>query len=220
MIGWLIVLGVVLLLLFALCLPIYVHVFYEEELEIKIKYLFFTFPVVPRPDKPKQGKKRRVKKKKSGAKAVEQKEDKPEAPLWKQIYREKGISGLLHFLTDLGKLAQTTLKKILRHALIKRFELAVTSGGEDAAAAALNYGRACAVVYPAAALLLKICNHRKAQVSVLPDFQSGEFCGRLNLVLRLRGFWLLTTGGGALLRFMGMQIAQEKAFVNSEKSAA
>ncbi len=40
MIGWLIVLGVVLLLLFALCLPIYVHVFYEEELEIKIKYLF------------------------------------------------------------------------------------------------------------------------------------------------------------------------------------
>lgn len=213
-----IILGVILLLFLVLSLPIYVHISYKEELKIRIKYLFLTFPVFPPSEKLE--KKRKRKKTEQKKKTDQEKQDKMVIPWWKQLYQEKGVSGLLRFLTELGKIIQKTVKNVFRHALLKKFELSIAIGGEDSAQIAMNYGKACSAVYPVSALLVECFRHQSVQVSVQPDFQSSKSVGTLFLVLRFRGLWLLIAGGSALFRFMRMQIAEGKAQETFNSKAA
>ncbi len=218
MTAWLIVFGILLFFALLLHLPIYVKLYFQETFQITIRFLFFSFPILPGKEKPEKAPRRKRKRKKSREEEQTPEEEKA-PPWWKQLYNERGFSGILRFFAGLGRIASTAAKKIFRHAYIKRFVLTVITGGEDAAAVALDYGKACGVIYPAAALLARLCRGKRPQVSVLPNFQAGQTKAELELVMRFRGFWLLTSAGGALLRFLWMQMKEGKTAAISEQNA-
>lgn len=101
------------------------------------------------------------------------------------------ISLLIDFIKELSRL--------LKHVTAKRFEISAVCHGDDAADAAKNYGRYCAVIYPAAGLVASLIKVKSKgqKIEILCDYSSGDKDSfQYDFVLSVRVFRLL----GAFLR--------------------
>lgn len=161
-----ILLGLLAVVFLLLLVPVHADVRYREKLELDVRYLFLRRTLLPAPEEPQA--------EKAGAPS---KEKKPEAqkknPMLEKLARFKeaeGLSGLLHLAGDFLRLTGTSAAKIIRRLKIRDFDLYVPTGDEDAAAAAILYGQACAVVYPAAEALFTLAKCRRRRVSVDLDY--------------------------------------------------
>lgn len=163
-----ILLGLLAAVFLLLLVPVHADVRYREKLELDVRYLFLRRTLLPVPEEPQAEK----------AEAPP-KEKKPEAqkrkknPMLEKLVRFKeaeGLSGLLHLAGDFLQLTGTSAAKIIRRLKIRDFDLYVLTGDEDAAAAAILYGQACAVVYPAAEALFTLTKCRRRRVSVDLDY--------------------------------------------------
>ena len=71
---------------------------------------------------------------------------------------------------EIAKIAIGQGKRLFSHLVISQMTVALRIGGTDAAVVAAQYGRACAVVYPAFAVLAGNTKCRRHHVSVAPDY--------------------------------------------------
>lgn len=149
--GWIIAGGVLVVLLILLLCNVTVIFDYNGALYLKVRYLFFT--IVKIPAKKKRARRRNRKAKKTADTAVKAAEteetaeapsdkkpdEKPKKPEKKKSDKTLGdIFEVVKLVLDsLGK----PLKKLLKRTRISHLSLNVTCGGDDAAKAALNYGR-------------------------------------------------------------------------------
>lgn len=92
----------------------------------------------------------------------------------------------------------TPLRRMLKATRVSGFELNIVCGGDDAAKAALNYGRTSAVAGAAEAFLEGCFTMKKTRYSVSVDFMSEEtttecvFTARLTLIAALAFlFWVV-----------------------------
>ena len=163
-----ILLGLLAAVFLLLLVPVHADVRYREKLELDVRYLFLRRTLLPAPEEPQAEK----------AEAPS-KEKKPEAqkrkknPMREKLARfqeAEGLSGLLRLAGDFLRLTGTSAAKIIRRLKIRDFDLYVLTGDEDAAAAAILYGQACAVVYPAAEALFTLTKCRRRRVSVDLDY--------------------------------------------------
>ncbi|MDE7361612.1 MAG: DUF2953 domain-containing protein [Oscillospiraceae bacterium] len=151
--GWIIVGGVLVVLLILLLCNVTVIFDYNGALYLKVRYLFFTIVKIPAKKKKTRRKDKKAKKAaETAVKAAETAEtaesakpadkkpdEKPKNPEKKKSDKMLGdIFALVKLVLDsLGK----PLKKVLKRTRISHLSLNVTCGGDDAAKAALNYGR-------------------------------------------------------------------------------
>lgn len=170
----LIVVGIILLLLLLLLfMPIVLQISYKDEFAVTARYLFlkFSLPV-----------------------AEEDTEEPEEAPeetekeegllqRLKDVFKAHGLKGFLNLLGDIAGLVFNTAKGVLRRVKIKECNLSMIIAGEDAAETALQYGRACAVVYPAFSLIFEYIPCKKQNVAVKVDFQKEKT--EINFTVRL-----------------------------------
>lgn len=142
---------------------------YTDTLSVKLKVLFLEYTLVPFEKKPKKKRKKKIPKKK---KETDDKKDKKEKKpsLVKKLSDKKGVDGLISMLTEVVKLAGSTLKGLFTNIVIERFDLSLTVVGEDAADTALKYGKLCSVVYSAVSVICSTAKCSDYNVSVTPDF--------------------------------------------------
>lgn len=213
MVGWYIAGAVLGLLLLILLLPIGVRLEYGDELFLWLRIAGFSIPILPVQEEEEEvSQKTNPKKKKrkkepevSHKKEPENKSQKSAGfgAKMKEIAKYQGISGLLSLLKDLAGIAGGVLKNLWSHVVVKKFDLLLKVGGEDAAETAILYGRLCGVVYPAAGTILQGCKCRKYGITVQPDFDRKEtaaqfsFCGRILLV------FVISSALGGLFRVIG-----------------
>jgi len=79
----------------------------------------------------------------------------------------------------------TEVKELLRHIAVKKLVLDIKCTGEDAADAAINYGKVCAVVYPFLTLVhttFKV-KERGKKIDLLCDYEGEEDSFLFNIVL-------------------------------------
>lgn len=209
MTGWYIAGGVLAFFLLVLLLPIRVHAAYREELSLKVGYAFFSFRLLPQKEekkKPPAPKKKKAAKKPS--KKASPKKQKPPSQVQelkkkaKEILHYQGLSGLLELLKDVGSIAAGAGKKLFAHFTLKKFDLLLTVGGEDAAETALSYGKLCGVVYPAVGSIVTACKCRKYGVTVQPDFDASETQAELEARGQIRLVFVLAYSIQALFRFI------------------
>lgn len=163
-----ILLGLLAAVFLLLLVPVHADVRYREKLELDVRYLFLRRTLLPAPEEP-QAEKAEAPSKEKKPEAQKQKEN----PMLEKLARFKeaeGLSGLLHLAGDFLRLTGTSAAKIIRRLKIRDFDLYVLTGDEDAAAAAILYGQACAVVYPAAEALFTLAKCRRRRVSVDLDY--------------------------------------------------
>lgn len=107
----------------------------------------------------------------------------------KEDTEEKGFS---ETVGDLASALVNIIKQILKlfkHIRLKKLYLNCICGGEDSAETAMNYGTACAVIYPVSGYLHSIMkvNHRKENIIVQCDFGSeqGRFETEAHISVRI-----------------------------------
>lgn len=210
MTGWYIAGGVLAFFLLLLLLPVRVYAAYREELSLKVGYAFFSFRLLPpkkEKEKPPAPKKKKKAAKKPPQKPVSQAEKPPSQAKElkkkaKEILHYEGLSGLLELLKDVGEIAVGTGKKLFAHFTLKKFDLLLTVGGEDAAETALTYGKLCGAVYPVVGTIVTACKCRKYGVTVQPDFDAPETQGEFEARGQIRLVFLAAYSIQALFQFI------------------
>ncbi len=169
MIALYILLGIALLLTLMCFVKLKFEALYSGELTLKLRVLFLTFTLVPAKKKEQKKKVKKSKKsKKQSGKKTEKKDKKPS--YIKKLGDKKGVSGLLSMLSELAKLAGTTLKGLFAKIVIEIFDIDVTVVGDDAADTALKYGKICGAFYSAVAVICGTAQCDDYSVNVTPDF--------------------------------------------------
>lgn len=170
MIALWILLGILLFLLLLLLIPVYIRAGYGETVTLDVQYLFLKFRLLPAPEKPKPEKKSEPAPKQE--KKTEEKKPNAMAEKAKRLLNAEGFSGFMQLVGGFLKLTATQAVRIIRKIRLRDFDLYVMTGGEDAAEAAILYGQACALVYPAAEVLFTLtkCGKRHRRVSVDLDY--------------------------------------------------
>lgn len=190
----LIIAGILLFLFLLTLLPVQIFLGYGEKLEIQVKLLFYKLPIL--------GDKAQEDADKQDETPVEKIEKGEESLLdkIKALKEREGISGFLNFFQEFTGLLLSAVHRILRYVEIKQFRLHLIVGGEDAAAAALLYGQACAVVPPAYAMLFsyKKCKKKSARVDL--DYQAKQSTILFTCQLQIRILFLLAVGLQALVQ--------------------
>ena len=171
MIALWIILGVLLALFLILLIPVEVIAHYGDELSLTVKVLFYSKKLLPKPKKAKKPKpKKEEPKPKSEAKKKEETKKEKKPSYLTKLREKKGLPGVVSLLTGLAKIAGSTLKGLFSHVVIKRFDVGIALSSGDAASTAVNYGRLCAVVYPAVDVIVSSTVCKDYRVSIEPVF--------------------------------------------------
>lgn len=181
-----VLLSLAVIIISVLALPVYIIIKSDElgEPQFSVKILFKTFNGEGSSDSSASKSLKEL----LGADRLSKKKLKEDS---KKDTLKDTLSILIEFIKELSH--------ILKYVTAKRFEISAVCHGDDAADAAKNYGRYCAVIYPAAGLvasLIKI-KSKGQKIEILCDYSSGDKDSlQYDFVLSVRVFHLL----GAFLR--------------------
>jgi hypothetical protein len=195
---WLIVtLCIIAFAAFLLICPITVTAQYNKSLKLRVSYLFFVFKF----PKQKKGKKAKSKAATNQPKA---KQKSKSNNIFAKAFKKEGVSGFLNLLKNLAAVLQSKIKQLFSHIIIKQLDVKIAACGDDAAAAAVNYGYVCMAAYPAFAAINQILTVKQSNIEVAPDFTEGKKSEVLAYCkLRIMPFWALAialSGGFAFAK--------------------
>lgn len=193
-----IVAGILLALFLLLLCPVAIVVSFQNEFTVKIRYLFFTYQVAPRKESPqKEGK--------EPSKTEKKESEEHKKSKFQEILEEKGVSGLLKLLRQVGEVATRAARKLFSHLVVTRLDLEILVADEDAAQAAVNYGYVCGMACTALSAFLHNCICKRYHVQITPDFDQKESSAVLDFRAHIRLLFLISGILGALLHLMQMQ---------------
>ncbi len=132
--------------------------------------------------------------------------------LFGSLKEQRGFFGALQFFADAGRMLGGAAARIYRGVRIDRLVLHAAISGKDAADTAIQYGRICAVAFPALSYLLGSTrgydptSPRASDIEITPDF-AGEGI-RIYFIGEFTVFPLLMVGHllWAVIRFAVAQI--------------
>ncbi len=199
-------LGIFALLGLILALPIQICLHYTQEDGFQFKLKFAWIPLVDstkeKPEKqkpePKEEKEEPKKKKKEKKDKSKKKGNSAASALLNflglgdiagiaNVKKALDQKGLLQMLSDLsvavGKIF-ARIGQLMARGVFQHFTLRVVVGDEDAADAAMTYGRICSIIYPTVTLLDSAMTFRRRTVDLRCDFGEEQttviFDGQLN----------------------------------------
>ncbi len=199
MIALIILLSIVLFCVLICLIKLEFIAHYSDKLTLKLRVLFLTFTLVPKKEKSETTKQKKAKRKKK--KSDNKQKDKDSYV--KKLSEKKGVEGIVSMVIDLAKLAASTLKGIMSHTVIKRFDIKLTVVGDDAADTALKYGKICSVFYPAVTIVCESAKCKDYSLDVTPDF-SDDAVSKVygDFRFHIRVFYVLKYGLRALSKII------------------
>lgn len=192
--------GVFLIFAIVLACPVIVDVQFKDSFVVKIKVLGIPITVFPQKEKT-QSEEQKVKKEKK-KKPEEEKGKTGKFSKMKGILKSKGLSGLLDFFKELAGVATGTGKKLFSHLVIYQLSVDISISNEDAAKTAIQYGQACAVVYPAMSIITTVAKCKQSHVCVIADFDDKKTKADFRLKAGMRPIFVLTAGISGLTRLI------------------
>ena len=177
-----VILAIILFVVLILITPVGVVVKSDGEGEIKlgVKILFVTIPLTKKKDK-KSAPKKKKKPKKSTTESIKEKVDK---------------KGFTETISDTVSAVVEIIKQIaqlFKHIKIKKLYIDCICADEDPAKAAMDYGVACAVIYPVSGYLgtFMNINHRKEEINVMCDFTEEKNKFRFDTHISIRIIYIV-----------------------------
>ncbi len=167
-----IILIIIAFLLLLLLIPVHFYIDYNgENVKLKIRYLLFKIQLYPK--KKKKEKKKKLKKKQPAQKPVSEKEKVKKGSMISRLVKVHGVGGVKDILLEGIDILKEFLNMTTRHILIKKLNINIVTGGDDAAAAAMNFGYACDSIYPALGVLSGIVKlYCIPKIEISADFYS------------------------------------------------
>ena len=181
-----VMLGMIALMVLLLALPLYINADYDEEFRLSIQYEWLRFQLIPKEENGRKPKRLYTAKKKKA------KPDTKKEGSFSALIKNQGVGGAVSLIWRVVKLAGGAFHKTLRGVAGLRFDLTVSVGGEDAAEAAVSYGRTCAVIYPAVGMVASQMKYMNHNIDIHPDFDSEDT--KFTLSARFRVIPMLALG--------------------------
>ncbi len=186
--------GIFLIFAIVLACPVIADIQFKDSFVVKIKVLGIPITVFPQKEKPQSEEKKK--------KPKEEKEKTGKFSKIKGILESKGLSGLLDFFKELAGVAAGTGKKLFSHLVIYQLSVDISISNEDAAKTAIQYGQACAVVYPAMSMITTVAKCKQSHVCVIADFDDKKTKADFRLKAGMRPIFVLTAGISGLIRLI------------------
>lgn len=229
MTGWIIAGAVIAVILILLMTSVKVSFGYSDELSLKISWLFLTFVRIPAVNKRKRRRKKDKPKKANKADKTEKADEpektagqdseaaeisspekktgeKPEKKPDKKKRTKLGLNDIFELVKLVWESLSKPLQRLLKATRINGFRLDIVCGGDDAAKAALNYGRTNIAAGAAIAFLEGCFTIKKPVYNISCNFLEEEtrmecsFTARLSVIAALAFlFWVL---GRAVKRYL------------------
>ena len=201
------ILVIIIFIFFVLLIcPIVLSVKQKDDLTVYVRYIFVRIRLYPQKEKPEKQEKEKKAKAKKEKEKPEKKQKKPN--VIKEKFEKDGLSEFL----DTVKYAVNRVKKIpvfiKKHLIFSKLFVKVSVSDEDAATAAINYGRACSVIYPAYSFVAGNFRCGKTSVSVIADFDKKESSAEADIKVKIKLIFIIIAAFMAL--FAGIDIL--KAF--------
>ena len=179
---WIVLLSLLGLLVLLLAVPIYLRVTFHGELTVLVRVWGIPFRLYPRKKKPEKEKPPKAEKPKKSRKQKPGKLRK-ESMSVSQMLKEDGVGAVVSYYTSLARLLSTEARRLLRAITVDHLDIRLVVASGDAAETAQNYGRVCALIFPAEALVESEIRVRRRKVRVMPDFLASK--GEADLDIRL-----------------------------------
>lgn len=157
--------GLLVLIALLLSSPVSVRFYYRDTPELILRVWGCPFRLLPRPPEETHPEKTSIS---SDPKPKEQKPsllDELQAS-----FREDGVGAVLRWMEQLAGILKRAVGRLLKAVTVKNLCLQMRISGEDAAAAATNYGKVCAVFYPLLGAVSAGIRVNKRAVDLRPDF--------------------------------------------------
>lgn len=222
-VGW-ILLALVGLVVLVLIVPVRVQTAFVGTWQCRV-WLFGCIPVFTL--KPPAEKTAGVSaKEEKTAKAASSEKDKPSIlQELKALYREEGVSGVLTFFGQLLRIVGKLFRGVARAVKVRRLELCVRVGGEEADDIAVNVGRVNAALYPTLTALSHVLHIRRKNVRVIADFTREDSAVTMRMTVWVWPFLVVGAALGALCRLVVawmrcLPSSQTKTAKVSEKRSA
>ena len=176
-----IILGIIAFILLLLIIPLNLKITFDGNLKIRVRYLFIGLTLYPVPEKPSKTEKQVAK----GEKRARKKVQHEAVSTLEEMLQEEGVAATIKYFSEIARLAGTAAKRFMRALTIDRLCLNVIVASEDAAQTATDYGKACAVIYPAEVVIESTMHVRHRKISITTDFLREK--GKVNGEIRLHG---------------------------------
>lgn len=226
--GWIIFADILLIIIAALCLSVTVTVRIDEDIRIKVKYAGITiFSVSPEDEAKKKAKKKNKNSKhsvkqadadteKNDGKVVKNKTDSTADKISAENVNDKNsgkdgksqkaktksksgnLSDNWEMIKTLIESAGRPVKRLISHIRVTDLFADITVSGEDAASAALNYGKINWLVHSAIAFLYQTVRLCVKKINIGVDFTSGNTEYFISCKIKMR----LCTAIGCALWFI------------------
>ena len=194
-----VILGILLILLFS---PLCVTMIYQESFCAKIRFLFLTYTFSPENSKEKEKASQKGKKAEKSKEKKEDTDSQKDQSKWKNLFKERGLGGMIDLVKKFVEQVTEPIKKLFTHFHIKKLICEVSVSTEDAAETAILYGQACAVIYPAVAMLTEAAQFYQFTASVAPDFDKKKSSVNFELKFHVLTIWLLIAAVQTLFHFI------------------
>ncbi len=175
-IGW-ILLGILALIIFALCVKVRFHIEYSaENTSVLLQWLFLKIKLYPMENKGKKKKENPPEPQKEdnaesdNTAETEEKKTKGNNNFLKTLYDAEGIDGLIDILQSVMGYTKTYFGNLIHGFVIDELYLDVRCTRSDAAETAIYYGEVCAVLFPLLGALAAKCRMKKYDFNIYPDF--------------------------------------------------
>lgn len=173
-------LSISLVIIVLLSIKLKVVMLYSDEFRCEIRWLFVKYVLYPtKPKKEKIKKQEDEKPKEEKKKEPKEKKDN----ILKKFYNNQGITGIIDLVSDLLSSLGGLSKRLTKAIVFDKFNLSIAIASDDSAKTAMQYGRACAALYPALGeifSLVKVNNHK---IDVNADFIGEKSSGSFNFVI-------------------------------------
>lgn len=209
---WLYIVGgillfIIFLLLFSATLVVTAN---NYEFYVDVKYMFIKFRVYPSADKKPKTKKQKKPKKaekkddKPPETQTDNKDDKPKKKRKKQNPFEQ-LSDILNLLDGVSKYVYRLIK-----AIRITLNLDMSVGGEDAAVAAINYGKYSGLIWAAIGHAGALMTVNPKSVNINCDFEFDRLLYSVYAKIKLRLITVLVIAIGAGIRILKNYIKKDR----------
>ena len=189
--GWIIAGAVVVVIMILLMTSVKVRFEYSDGLRLRINWLFITLVQIPAGTRKRKRRNQKTEKaaesvaetEASDAGAAKKKQSAPEKPVKKK--NRVGLSDIWEIVKLVWDSLSKPLKRLLKATRIYSFRLRVVCGGDDAAKAALNYGRISAAAGVARAFLEGNFTVMNPDFDISVDFMSEETTAECSFTAKL-----------------------------------
>lgn len=218
-----VIICILLLLAVVMVIPLRVDMRYTDSIELTLKILFIKIKLFPTEEKPKKSKKNSNKKKKadkknnprgntppkeksSEKKTGDEDERKFSISKIRDLFKQRGLDGLINIIRELAGLASGTLKPLFKHIKLKKLDIDVCVAKDNAADTAVHYGYVCSAVYPALSVLLNVIKFNDYTVNIYPDFDRKENEVKLDAELSVITAFVVFALIYALVQFIKLKV--------------